>query len=696
MITSLLGKKLEPIKNRDPKYLEADKSAVRAIAQAAINVELFTMPLYMVALYSIQGTHPINTKGIDYYKGRVWPGSATTATPTTANEQAFNIVFSVFIDEMLHLQMVANLAKVIDVQPSLTSDFLQDECHGWTCYGDDKTVIPHIVNLQDTKNNSNVKVKLDSLNREQNKLFLAIEQCEADARENILPEKVKDYFPTVPFANWTADKREIDLPMFGTIGWLYECYACYLDIEYSDGKTLWKEIYSPNALKYQKDMFNYTNDGHPEKEFPGFEPKIQLDHNQEKQNKTNAAFNQVIDMMSAITDQGEGSTIEFLQNTLKNAQENTIAFAPLENVQENTISLARWKKNPTALTPLLAFNALVEDKYRPSEESLKKDYPAYTDTGKPACSRDAKARYEKSELSHYDRFKEMQEKLLSDVVTWDIWHKTQNIWTAKMLITEDYKPDEAPKNIPTPEEVAGALNRLKQNDIDGNNYKLISQAAVGAIAGITTVLDNYWQNPDLGFPYPSMVGSGDRVSISWAIFGKAPDLSLGIGLPEDTNKLYHACQGLDIENPDDTSEAPVQVFHTCRGSNKCKAQGGCGFAQLDSGGGSCRHMPVAKPTIPKEENLYSSPSHNKCKSFGGCAIPISASQLFPKEGMMRIYNFVGPRHEPNCINKMSFKLGDNVYDKAWEAYTQVMAARGQKPGEKPKPSDLRLAFPPST
>jgi len=677
MTVALLEKKLAPVINRDLQYLETDKAAVRAIAQAAINVELFTIPLYMVALYSIQGTHPINTKGIKYYQGRVWPGSATTANPDTANKKAFNIVFSVFVQEMLHVQMAANLAKAIGVQPCFTSPLLQKKDHGWICYGDDKTVIPHIINLKDTQKYNNVKVKLDSLNKVQIELLLAIEEDEKEARRNIFPGKEKGYFPEVPFQDWTPDKTEVDLPMFGTIGWLYECYACYLRIEYSDGKTLWEKIYNP-TVSLQRDMFNCTNSGrgHPAKEFPGFKPAIE-------QKDTSVAFDEAIDMMSAITDQGEGSTIS----------------------DKNAVRLARWKKNP----PSLQATEHVEEKYRPSKDALEQDYPAYTDTGKPARSRDAKARYANSAVSHYERFQEVQKLLTNSVfcqvITWDTWHKNpQNSWTAQMLKTKDYNPQTAPKNIPTPEEVAAALNRLKQNDSQGDNYKLVSQAAVGAIAGITTVLNDYWENRTQDFPYPSMVGSGDRVSICWAIFGKVPDLSLGIGT-QDPNKLYHACQGLDIEKPTDEGEAPVEVFHSCRGSNECKAQGGCGFAQLDDGGGSCSAMRVAQPTIPIHKGgeilcggskNYSSPADNKCKTCGGCAVPISASQLFPKGGKMIIYNFDDTGSTPAPIGEMPFQLGDNVYDKAWDAYCKVMQARGQTPGPKPTASDLRVAFPPST
>jgi hypothetical protein len=44
---------------RDPKFQAIDASALYAVAQAAVNVELFTIPLYMGTLYSVQGMHQI-------------------------------------------------------------------------------------------------------------------------------------------------------------------------------------------------------------------------------------------------------------------------------------------------------------------------------------------------------------------------------------------------------------------------------------------------------------------------------------------------------------------------------------------------------------------------------------------------------------------------------------------------------------
>ena len=136
-----LGRDPNPLHNRDLGFKDVDIAAISAIAQAAIDVELFTIPLYMTSLYSIQGMHQITSQGNDFYKGRLWPGPAPSADPKTANEKAFNIIFSVFIQEMLHLQLASNIATAIGVTPTYTGPALQNADHGWICYGPTLTVI---------------------------------------------------------------------------------------------------------------------------------------------------------------------------------------------------------------------------------------------------------------------------------------------------------------------------------------------------------------------------------------------------------------------------------------------------------------------------------------------------------------------------------------------------------------------------
>jgi hypothetical protein len=643
------------IKGRDPALKPTDKSALYAIAQAAIDVELFTIPLYMSTLYSIQGMHEINSKGTDYYKGRLWPGSNTAAAPQTANQKAFNIIFSVFIEEMLHLQLAADIATVIGAPLIFTSSALQTPDNGWTCYGPDKSTIPCILDLKDTTTYANVKVNLAPLNREQIELLIAIEEPDEIARERIRPDKRSKYFPKVPFAGWQPQYTEKNLPPFGSIGWMYQCYADCTDITYSDGTTLWDYVF--NAQSLQRDLFNVMVPGHPKKEYPGFEATVS--------GAAAQAHKLVKDMMRAITDQGEGSLIK----------------------QE-----AR-KRAPALLQQTL-------ERYAPSKPAMEEDYPSYDASGnQKKLSDDAGARYQPgsapgSELDHYERFQEIRDKLLKDVVTWDKWRPgVKDKWTAKDLCPG---VDHASNKIPKPEAIAQALNRLAA---DPKNYQLFSQVCVGSIKGITTVLDKYWEDSTVGFPNPSMWGSGDRMAICWAIFGKAPDRSHGIKPPPD-GVLQHSCQGLDFNTPG-VNCAAVNVYHTCRGSNSCKAEGGCGFVQPTSGGGLCGHRGATAALAPnlrlKEDaaTVYSAPGDNKCGTFGGCAVPISASQLYPSAGEMELFNFPDG-NRPLPVGKLPFAVGDSVFDIAWEAYVKVMAVRKKDPGKKPAPNDLRIAFPPST
>ncbi len=669
----------EAIKNRPLDLLATDTAAVRAIAQAAVSVELFTIPLYMTSMYSIQGTHQINSKGNTFYKGREWPGLAPTARPHTANQKAFNIIFSVFIQEMLHLQMAANLATAIGVTPDFTSGSgLQNKNRGWTCYGENNSVIPCIVNLKDTHSYQHVRVNLEALNHNQADLFLAIEQPEKQAREQLRANAHK-YFPQVPFAGWTPAKGFGDLPMFGTIGYMYECYAKYISIEYTDGQTLWDKLFVRTAV--QQDMFNVRSGpggSHPEAEYPKFKTLF------DPEDKLSDQHTKAIDMMCAITDQGEG----------------------------NATGIGFYRRHHLLKA--------VQPDYRESDSALKADYPSYDGDGKPVESATAVARFDSAAYDHYERFMTVKAILESKseivgerLITWEQWHAAGHAWTKEMLTNHEYHAETAPKNIPAPEEVAGALNRLK---LAKATYQTLSQVSAGSIYGITSVLNTYWQNQKQDFPYPSMVGSGDRISICWAITGKAPDLSVDVPLP-DPAVLYHACQGMDLNaGAKDQNCAAIAVYHTCRGSNGCHAQGGCGFVQPDSGGGSCggsgcgQSAKAAAATTTHGQNLcggpkppaslYSAPSDNKCKSFGGCAVPISASQLYPSSGSMQLYNFADtPEHKSEPLpasDNLNFANGDAVYDVAWAAYQRVTKERGLPSGEKPAPNDLRIAMPPST
>jgi hypothetical protein len=270
------------------------------------------------------------------------------------------------------------------------------------------------------------------------------------------------------------------------------------------------------------------------------------------------------------------------------------------------------------------------------------------------------------------------------------------------------------------------------------------QVSTGAIWGIIHVLNNYW-NPDKGastlFPFPAMTGTGDRMSICWSIFGKVPDLSVAISKPRDKDIVNHACQGFAAMypksegKPGSNSCAEVAIFHSCKGSNLCKAEGGCGFVHKIGGGASNCSSSVKKadmfnnnfefgPKKTQSKAVYSPPADNACGGQGGCAVPISASQLYPQpadkadEGKMQVHNYVYGQYPDGCgvgwqsvpipysetekEDYLLYENGDPVYDIAWDAFKAVLKHRAEEKGallevlEKPEPSDIRLAFPPST
>jgi len=659
------------LKKRPAKHFKTDKAALQAIAQACVDVELFTLPLYMVSMYSIQGMHQITSKGNDFYRGRLWPGASPARDPASSpNAAAFNHFFSVFIDEMLHLQLASNIAKALGVNPSYNSPALVNQDYGWVCYGPDNTVLPHILDFKDTtKDYNDIKVKLDALTVEQNRLFLAIEQNEKDAKAMIDPDKLSKYFPKAPFETWEIGQ---DLPMFGTIGWMYRCLWQYIEIEYDDGTKLFESVFNRGTL--ERDLFNPSSSYH-KPEYPKMPTMASGEIS------VRSAMENILNMINAITDQGEGEGV------------------------------AEWIRK---MRGLLQY-APVKGQFQPDEEALNFDYPSYTDTGvQNDPSGNKVARSQNGALDHQDRFEAINKLLKAGgVVTWDQWHAAGNKWTAEMLKTneEDYKANTW--NLPPAEDIAAALNSLKP---DENNYKIFSQAAAGSIAGITRVLGGFWTAETTGFPSPSMYGSGDRVSICWAVFGRYPNITNGIAA-RTVGELYHACQGLELSNRGDTC-AQVEVFHSCRGSNTCKAEGGCGFVQVQGQSAQCGHKVLLdhlNPTRPLQGQvqaggkLYSAPSDNKCASFGGCAVPISASQLYPIPdssepdqpfGTMELFDFVGETAAPERIKGLAgllrYDVGDRVYDVAWKAYVKVLTHRQQPIPEKPKDSELRLAFPPST
>ncbi len=636
-LKGVIPKNFKPITNRDLSNLDVDKSAVAALAQGAVNVENFTIPLYLCAMSSIHGTHKISNP---LAKGRLWAGMSTTPTPLgtvlTPNQEAYNTMFSVFIQEMLHLQLAANLAAVLGVTPKFfTGSLLENSAGGWGCYGPTNTVIPHILDLTDTKTYASVNVDIGELSQEQINLFLAIEQSHDAALADINPDARDKYFPAVPFVNWASANTEKNLPLFGTIGWMYNCLLKYLTIEYSDGETLWTKMFDATNLSKQRDVFNGMTKYH-NPEYPRMPTQISA-------SDPSLAIIQAIDMIRGISDQGEGG----IKNALKGFR---LYFQ--ERVGAVIVD------NKTAFIDHVATND-VQLQFQPDKVALAIDYP---DSG------DADARATGDEIDHWKRFNNLTDVIATDgFMTFTQWFAAGNTWTGADLKTSDYVPNPA---LPTPTAVANALNGLKTSSKD-----LLNSLIVGAVNGINSALTLSWGDSTKAFPNQAMRASGDRMSLYWAVMGAAPDLSAALPAPTTTDE-YHACQGLSISNPGNNC-ADISAFHTCSGSNLHKGQGGCGY-------------PVKNAT-----GNYIAPSDNTCAQKGGCAAPISSWQLNSNGGTMDVVNI--DSGAPIPPNTLPLAAGGGVYDAAWAVYSAIYASKnpGSPAPSKPATNDLRTVIPPN-
>jgi len=178
---------------------------------------------------------------------------------------------------------------------------------------------------------------------------------------------------------------------------------------------------------------------------------------------------------------------------------------------------------------------------------------------------------------------------------------------------------------------------------------------------------------------------GDRMAICWAHFGQAPDLSLGVD-PIVPGKLYHACQALDFSGLGNNQCAPPEVFHTCIGSNKCKAQGGCGFVQQTTGGGICGHAMGTRG--PLSAGGCGAPQQTTCSIRRRATTSAHLRRLrranLGRAGLSeeRYHAAVRLHRQRQCagpIGKMNFSEGELVHDVAYRAYLAVMQHRGQNP-----------------
>lgn len=234
--------------------------------QKAVYLELWTIPLYLTAAYSLQvpGTsagsppHEVTVRG--------------KKNPNRSREQlAFNNIYSIVVQEMLHLELASNLFNALFAPKGYSPKFTGEWAPRYDSF-------PSWIAL-------NKPVQLGPVNPEQMSLLAAIET----------PEPRTDGAPNGP--------QEV----YDSIG------QFYMAIEQGINQR-WNELYQPGADLRQKSEFanpQYKND-----DYTGFSSTIGGD--------SRTALKQANGVIQAIIGQGEGNQGPVIESDLRPEDANEL------------------------------------------------------------------------------------------------------------------------------------------------------------------------------------------------------------------------------------------------------------------------------------------------------------------------------------------------------------------------------------
>ncbi len=229
--------------------------ALRDHLQKAVYLELWTIPIYLTAAYSLQ------VPGTDAQNPPKLTPVRSLKNPNRSREQlAFNNIYSVVVQEMLHLEIACNLYNALfgkGSSPKLTGAWAPRYDHGFP---------PWI--------GAKVPVQLGPVNDAQLRLMTAIET----------PEPRSDKPPNGP--------QEV----YDSIGQFYAAITQGVD-------QLWGSLYDPSADHRQKSEF--ADPQYPGDDYTGFSATIGGD--------SQTARAQADKAIKAIVGQGEGCIGPFIE-----------------------------------------------------------------------------------------------------------------------------------------------------------------------------------------------------------------------------------------------------------------------------------------------------------------------------------------------------------------------------------------------
>ncbi len=245
--------------------------------QKAVYLELWTIPLYLTAAYSLQvpGTSAQNPPALQPVR--------SPKNPNRSREQvAFNHIYSIAVQEMLHLELASNVLNALfgakGGSPKFTGEWAPRYGH-----------FPSWIGVK-------AQIELAAVSDAQMSLLATVET----------PEPRTDPAPNGP------------QPVYDSIGQFYKAIEQGID-------QLWDQLYDPSADHRQKSEF--ANPKFKGDDYTGFSARIFGD--------SATARKQADHMIEAIIGQGEGSRGPFIPPDLRPED--------LEDLEDRVSHFARFR-----------------------------------------------------------------------------------------------------------------------------------------------------------------------------------------------------------------------------------------------------------------------------------------------------------------------------------------------------------------
>lgn len=330
---------------RTTQHRKADKETLQALIQLAAAVELFTIPLYMTSLYSIAGMKAQTDGTVVPYIG---PNDAYTMQGLHA-QRSYNSIYSVYIQEMLHLQLAMNIGNVLGADMKLTQPVYppNENDDNWIpCLG-------KLANLNPKKypEFADITAKLGPLDKNAIDLFLAIE----------LPDD--DSLVAAPDVPLTCAPEGVDSLTFGGIGNLYDTIEKYLDFVYTDdnNSTLFEHCYREALSNAQNTVTGKITQVN---QFAGGSSYSHMTLQVTDGATATLALGQVKDMINGIVSEGEGSkktNFNFVSpnyqpdsggdipaNDLWDAYSHFARFEEVKSIYQDVSTWPKWRGDKTS------------------------------------------------------------------------------------------------------------------------------------------------------------------------------------------------------------------------------------------------------------------------------------------------------------------------------------------------------------